>query len=331
MHLHRTTGRWRLGLSLALVAALMWGLLPVVLKMVLGPLDPYTVTWVRFAASAVVLLPLLAVKGDLRKWRKARPLTGFLLLVAVAFLCGNYILYVLGLDNLRPETTQVVIQLAPMFLLVGSILVFKESFTAAQWGGVGLFTLGFLLFFHERLHELLFSLTDYKIGVLFVVLASMAWAVYALAQKQLLETLPSGLIMLAVYVAGGLVFLPFARPASIAALDPVQLAALAFCALNTLVAYGTFSEALNHWDASRVSASLTVVPVITLVAAFLGALCLPAYIQREPLDALNLLGALLVVSGSMLASLWRTKKPPTDTPEETQEPVGSMDREEASR
>jgi drug/metabolite transporter (DMT)-like permease len=267
----------------------------------------------------VVLLPILAVKGDLRQWRRAKPVTFLLLFVAVAFLCGNYILYVLGLDNLRPETTQIVIQLAPMFLLVGSILVFKEKFLKAQWAGFALFTLGFFLFFHERLPELLFSLTDYKIGVLLVVLAAATWAVYALAQKQLLETLPSGVIMLAVYVAGGLVFLPFARPAPIAELDPVRLAALAFCALNTLVAYGTFSEALNHWDATRVSATLTVVPVITLGSAFLGALCLPAYIQREPLDVLSLLGASLVVAGSMLASLWQTRTKPEE-PGKSEEP-----------
>jgi drug/metabolite transporter (DMT)-like permease len=308
MQLHKTTGRWRLGFTLALVAAATWGLLPVVLKVVLGPLDPYTVTWFRFTASGAALLPILALKGDLKEMRKIRPPVVLLLAVAAVFLCANYITYVLGLDRLSPESTQVVIQLAPMFLLLGSIVVFSEKFCLPQWGGVGVFSAGLVLFFHERLGELLFSLTDFKVGVLLIAFSSLLWAVYALAQKQLLKNLPSGLILFLVYIVGCIIFLPISHPLRIGDLDGPRLIALLLCALNTLVAYGAFVEALNHWDATRVSATLTIVPVVTFAVTAVGAALLPSLVTRQPLDGLSILGAVAVVGGSMLASLWQSGK-----------------------
>ena len=52
MALHQTTGRWRLGLTLALTTAALWATLPVALKIALETIDPWTLTWARFAVAA---------------------------------------------------------------------------------------------------------------------------------------------------------------------------------------------------------------------------------------------------------------------------------------
>ena len=60
MALHQASGRWRLGLAMALTTALSWATLPVALKITLEQLDPYTLTWFRFlVAAAVALLHIL--------------------------------------------------------------------------------------------------------------------------------------------------------------------------------------------------------------------------------------------------------------------------------
>ena len=102
------------------------------------------------------------------------------------------------------------------------------------------------------------SLGPETVGILLVVLSAVLWAAYALAQKQLLRSISSAQIMLGIYVGAVVLFLPTARPASLMELDGAGLALLAFCSLNTLVAYGSFAEALDHWEASRVSAVLAV-------------------------------------------------------------------------
>ena len=49
--MHATTGRWKLGLALALVTAVCWGLLPIALRIVLDGMDAWTITWYRFAVA----------------------------------------------------------------------------------------------------------------------------------------------------------------------------------------------------------------------------------------------------------------------------------------
>jgi EamA domain-containing membrane protein RarD len=47
MPLHRSSGRWQLGLTLSLLAVVLWGLLPITLTVALQALDAYTVIWFR--------------------------------------------------------------------------------------------------------------------------------------------------------------------------------------------------------------------------------------------------------------------------------------------
>ena len=70
---------------------------------------------------------------------------------------------------------------------------------------------------------------------------------------------------------------------------------LVFCALNSLIAYGCFVEALEHWEASRISAVLATTPLITVGAITVGAPIFPEVIAPDPLNMLSVAGALLVV------------------------------------
>jgi drug/metabolite transporter (DMT)-like permease len=54
--LHRTTGRWRLGVGLALVTSTIWGLLALALKVLVTTMDPFTVTWCRFLGAGRLML-----------------------------------------------------------------------------------------------------------------------------------------------------------------------------------------------------------------------------------------------------------------------------------
>ena len=65
---------------------------------------------------------------------------------------------------------------------------------------------------------------------------------------------------------------------------------------------------MTHWEASRVSAAITLAPLLTLVFIELLNLWQPGYISSDPLDLLNWLGGILVVVGSIVAALARTSK-----------------------
>ena len=121
-------------------------------------------------------------------------------------------------------------------------------------------------------------------------------------QKMLLKDFESEQTMVVFYWLGTLVFLPLSDFSGLPGLTGWQWALLLFCGANTLIAYGCFAEALEHWEASRVSATVTLAPLITVGMVQL----LPmAGIVAEPVTWLSLFGALLVVGGSMVAALAR--------------------------
>jgi drug/metabolite transporter (DMT)-like permease len=300
VELHRTSGRRRLGLGLALTTMLLWAVLPFALQGVLVALDPFTITWARFCVSTLLLGAILAAQRDLPAPRALRGPIALLLIVATLGLAANYVLSLFGLHWTSASDSQVLIQLGPMLLGMGGIAVFGERPTRLQWAGFALLLVGLACFFASRLGV---SAERLGPGAVVIALAALAWAIYGLVQKQLLRRLSSPHVLLCVYAGCALVFTPFAEPHKLAGLDAVQGGLLAFAALNTLFAYGAFAESLAHWEASRVGAVLALSPLTTLALSALVTIPWPGTSGSVPLGPASWLGALLVVTGSITASL----------------------------
>lgn len=306
MQLHQNSGNWRLGLTLSLIAVFLWGILPIALSIVLQTLDVYTLTWFRFLLSFALLAIYLGSRKQLPKIPSVRSPTFKLLAIAIVFLAINYSLFVQGLAQTSANNAEVLIQIAPVAFGIGAIAFFKEKYTLQQWIGFGILTLGFTIFFHEQLNNLLTAPREYLIGSGLLIIAALAWAIYALAQKQLLQTLSSFSIMLFIYGGCSLLFTPLAKPQLIFTLSPFHLAALVFCGLNTLIAYGAFAEALEHWQASKISAVGAITPIVTFITVDLGSKIAPQVIKPENLTFLAIIGAIMVVSGSMAIALGKS-------------------------
>jgi len=301
--MHRTSGRAGLGLALASTTMGLWAALPIALSGVLPVLDPFTLTWARFVVSAAVLGGFLAARRDLPSVRGIDRSRTVLLAVATFFLAVNYAAYLVGLDWSSAADAQVLIQLGPLLLSAGGIAVFRESFTRVQWTGLAVLVAGVGVFVAVRLGDALLRSGSLASGMSMILFAAVVWAVYGLAQKQLLHTTRSVHVLLFVYVGCALLFTPFAAPQALAALDGTRAAILAFCALNTVVGYGAFAESLAHWEASRVGAVLALTPIGTLaLAAAIDALA-PDWGVGQTLSAGGWLGAILVVLGSLAVSL----------------------------
>ncbi|BBP84614.1 hypothetical protein PHLH8_42560 [Pseudomonas sp. Pc102] len=67
--MHISSGRWLYGLFLALVTAVLWGILPIKLKEVLKVMDPVTVTWFRLLVSGSLLFVWLAATRRLPRFK----------------------------------------------------------------------------------------------------------------------------------------------------------------------------------------------------------------------------------------------------------------------
>ena len=308
MALHQTSGRWRLGLLLALVTAGCWATLPAALKITLEQLDPITLTWFRFVVATIVLLLWLSARGGLGAYRALDGKRWLWLALAALMLIGNYVFYLLGVERTTPGNAQLLIQLAPLLVALAGVLIFRETYRLGQWFGLAIIAAGLLLFFRHQLRDGNAAPHDYLIGSGFVIFAALVWAIYAVLQKQLLQHLGSPAILLFIYAAASVVLLPWSHPAALLTLDGKHWLGLAYCAINTLVAYGAFAEALEHWEASRISPIFATTPLLTLGVIALVHAWSPGLIAAEHVSALGYLGAIAVVAGSAMSSLLGNRK-----------------------
>ncbi len=287
----------------SLTTAMLWGLLPIALKIALTGMDAWTISWWRFVFSLLVLGAYLAWRGQLPRLRGVPRAAWRLFAIALTTLLANYLLYLIGLDHTSPSIAQVVIQLAPLSLLLGGVFVLRERFAPRQWLGFIVLGTGLLLFFNRRLPELAQPAKGLGFGVALMVIAAVAWGIYGLAQKRLLEVFTSRQVLWMLYAGATVALLPAATPSAVLGLDPLQLAMLGFCCANTVIAYGAFGEALHHWDVSRVSAMLSTAPLVTVGSMWLIGRAGWDLLPAEGLNALSIIGALAVVAGSMTCAL----------------------------
>jgi len=300
---------------LAFATVLLWGFLAIALRLlIVGGMDGFTITWCRMVASALLLGGFQARRGQLPSLGGLGRRTWTLLAVALTGLVANYVLFAVSLEYVPPATAQLVIQIAPILFLAGSLAIFRESFSRPQWLGVVALIAGLLLFFNDRLGALMSLSGTEAIGVAMVVISAIVWALYALAQKQLLVTFSSENILLLIYVGAAVLLAPLASPTQIVALDGFGRGLLIFGIFNTIAAYGSFAEALEHWEASRVSAVISLTPLVTLAAVYVILAVWPSADVGARLDTLGLVGVGLIVGGSAITALWRraTRVVPVD-------------------
>ncbi len=306
---HQVSGRWKLGFVLALATSLVWSTLPIGLEIAFVQFDPETVSWMRFLVSALILGGWLAVRGALPKLKGLEPRVWLLLVVSLAGIIGNYLLYAYALGYASPTVNQTVIQLAPMFLLLGGVVFMRERLGTAQQLGLGVLIAGLLLFFNQRLEEIATLNGRYFIGVLLLVLASVVWAAYGIAQKLLLRALGAQQILWLIYVGATVAMLPLIDLTGLRHAAPAQLIAVAYCCFNTLAGYGAFAAALEHWEVSRVGAVLATGPIFTLCAMWLTQHLWPGLLRPESLNGLAVIGAFAVVAGSVVSALGSRRAP----------------------
>lgn len=315
--MHQPSERWQLGLGLALLTAVLWGTLPVAISGVLQSMDALTVTWFRLTTAAILVGSYQFFKGGFDWSQLKQKNLALYMFAAIAGLLVNYALWVIGLSYSSPEAAQIIIQVAPMLLMLISVWLYKEPFRGWQVIGLVVFAAGLLLFFHHSIEAIANGTggTRYNLGVLIVLISAVSWSFYGLAQKRLLKNFGSQQILATIYIAGAFAFFPLAKPEQIMDLNTQQFYCLVFASINTIISYGAFAMAMEHWQASRVSAAVGITPLTSLLAVHVAAWAIPGLVEPEALSWLSWTGAAMVVGGTMTIALVRSKTPTQPSPE----------------
>jgi len=299
---HKTSGRTRLGLTLATITMLAWATLPVALSAMLRDLDPLTLIWFRFLAASVVLSIILGLRGSLPKLSALGPKGWLLLVLGILFMSANYWLFLTGLSLTTPANTQILMQISPLIFALGGITFFGEQFSRRQWIGFFILIAGLAVFCSDQLLAFFADVDRYLLGYAAVLAAAFSWAISSLIQKRLLTIFRSQALLLCLYVGCALCFTPLAHPARIAALSGEAILLLLYCALNTLVAYGAFIAALENVEASRAGAVTALSPIATFGFIAITHALFPGALPPEQFSLWMLFGAATVVLGSVITA-----------------------------
>lgn len=288
---------FNLGLLFATTAILFWGMLPIALKLSAGFIDPITLTWFRFFIAFLVSIVLQRLTGNLRQFKQLVLADWLKLTLAAVFSLTNYITFVYCLDYLQPGPAQLNFQTAPFFLAFGGMLLFKERLSALQMSCFATLALGMLLFFHPYLDLSGEQGQSTWIGVLLVQFSALSWVCYALIQKLLISKLSPSNVLLYIYGAGILLIAPLSDFEHFATMDGNQWLIALFCAVNTLIAYGCFGQAMKYWPTAQAGAMLALTPVFsfsfTALVAALG--WWSEVIVANSISFVGLIGIVLIV------------------------------------
>ncbi len=285
---------------MAVVTGVCWALLAIALRQAYLHASTGTIVWFRMIVPFLILFSYFAIT-DFKKLKKLRPRP--LILVSGLGLAINYFAYMRGLELTSASNAQIMIQAGPLSLLLIGILYFKERPSRSQLIGLSLALIGFGLFFWD---QILLSVADapkYVRGDLWLMLAAVTWAIFAALQKGLRGDWSPQQFNMVIYAVCSVALFPMAQLEEMTTWSPGIWVLMFLCALNTLVAYGAFAEALKRAPASHVSLILAANPLLTIFLIALMAQLGIEWISPEPITWRGILGAICVVGGVALTVL----------------------------
>jgi len=285
--------------DLALVSVVvMWALTFPTFKIAWRRIDPVAFTALRFALMVVISL---AVLGFARS--RVRVRRGDLPFIALSGLLGYFayqLLFILGLDRTTIVASAILISTHPLFSVLFAWLLGRERPTRRQLVGIGLAFFGVAVFL-----QVWNALGAATWGDLLSLGAAAAFGAYGVVNQPLGKRYPSRELMAYTLLIGGglvaLIGLPAALQQDWGAARPVDWAIMAFAILGPVyLAYALWNWAIQQRGIARTTVYGFAVPVVAAIIAVV--------FLDETLEPVQLLGALLVVSGVVLTRLPARRK-----------------------
>jgi drug/metabolite transporter (DMT)-like permease len=283
------------GYGFAFAAALIWAGFILVSRMGgLSELLAFDVIAIRYATCAAILLPIW--------WFKFR----FKLFTPRLIICSlvgglAYALCAFSGFQLASASHAAILLpgMMPLFIIVLSFLINKESHGLQKWLGIGIITLGIIILFAGELGVFNGTINVNMTTLLgdgWLVAAAFFWALFSVLIKRWQITpwqvtvslaLLTGLFYLPVYIA----FLP--KAISNAGWEDILLQAFYQGIMATIVQMIFYVKAVQNIGPSNMGAVMSIVPVISGLAAIV--------IFNEPISEALIIGLVLVSLGAWLA------------------------------
>lgn len=253
------------GVLLAVVA--IWGAAFSGIKILLRDLTPAGLTSARLLVAAATFTALLPLAPGERPPRERGDVTR-LLLAGVAGSAGYHLALNWGEQFVTAGLASLLVAAMPAMVASGELALGRERPSAVRLGGIVVAFGGVALLAAASGTGLSASRLS---GILVTLLAPAAWTVYTIAAKPLARRYDGVRLNLVGAWAGALVVLPLGG-ADLGSLGHIGAGGwiwlLFLGALSQAAAYVAYAWALRSWSASAVSGVVYLVPVSSLVWAW---------------------------------------------------------------
>lgn len=291
------------GLLLGAVGAVGFSAKAVIIKLAYAyPVDAVTLLALRMLFSLPFFAAMAVWSGRNHAYRMGRDdWIGILALGFLGYYLASYLDF-LGLQYIPAGLERLILFLYPTMVLLLSAFILRQPITRLHVLALALSYGGIVLVFFDNL-RLGESAGETALGSLLVFGSALAYAVYLVWGGGLITRL--GAVRFTAYamtVASAFCILQFVLTRPLAALDlpaPVYGYAVLMAIVSTVFPVWAVSEGIRRVGASRVALVSAVGPVATI---FLGYLFL-----AEPITAIQLAGAALVLAGVMMLSLQKQR------------------------
>ena len=281
------------GITYAGVTALLWGFLPIFMKIALQELSGGSIVWFRFTFAFGVLFLILKFQNKQPESIIKSP-PGFGVLAGI-LLAANYFYFLKGVETGTPSNAGILIQVAPVMLVFLGVVVFKERLKWNQGVGLAVAAVGFILFYRDQSRQ--WGSEAYTEISVYMVAAAVLWVGYMVFQKKMAATHKAQHLNLLVYGTAALVLIPTVVWTEFNNLNFGSWLLMIFLGVNTLLAYGCLSEAVNYIPLWLISVVITLNPFITLTAMSLLSALAPGWVEPEVIGLWGYIGASIAIFG----------------------------------
>ncbi len=284
--------RW-VYLELSLVV-LLWGLVPLVMKLSAQRLEPGAFNLLRFLLATGLLF--LFFRGEIARCR-AREAGKAIVLGALTLFPFSYLFFigVRGVDIAVAGTIQ---GLAPTLTLFLSVLLFQKPPTKRTFLGVGAAYCGLVLFFWGGFRAGEWGPTQFMaMGML--GLAIMSFSLYTLFSRRIGDAVPSSAITFYASIGAALMALPLATSEymrGVSLPDAGGFAGCLYMALGaTVISFVLYTKAVRTVGPIQASVFTNLVPVVIVLSGML--------VLGEKLTLPKALGTAVVLGGVLMTIL----------------------------
>ncbi|TVQ25404.1 MAG: DMT family transporter [Spirochaetaceae bacterium] len=281
------TNTQTIGTILVVVSAVSFGAMAIFARIAYADgMDPASLLLLRFAIAAIVMIALVAIRGD--RLPRGRALFGFIAMGAIGYF-GQSLCFFTALTMANAGLVALLLYLYPAIVTGLSALFAGERLTRRAVIAIVTALVGTALTVGPKLDAR-------PMGVLLGVAAALIYSVYILVGTRLVHgsspIASSAVIMTAAAVAFGA--LGAARGVTLPATASGWVGVAGVAIVATVIAITTFLYGLRLIGPTRASVLSTLEPVTTVVLA--------AVALGEPIGVLSAVGGGLILVGAILLS-----------------------------